>query len=328
MHPQGGVGGAAQPVTLARLGADGEQTDPRVAEAGRDVGVTDAEGRVLHQVDRVDLHSGADIEQDERSIHSRQDGGQRRAPYPEHATKADDRGRHRRPTGTGGDDSGHATGREREHRRPDRGLRIRAMGDRVGHSDAALHGVHRHAGPVGVGERGDDLVGDPAGADKQQLEIGFGSTRLQSAVNHDGGGVVPAEEVDGDPLGAGCLVQPTRCGWRHPGPKGSDLEDLTTVVRPADGAHGVRQLRRPALRAGDGRHRGRLPLRPARPGVAARHSALRYGHDFSLDQAGGDLQRAMVGGTGSVRCAVCWSFGEALQSRPPRVHLLVAVVGG
>jgi hypothetical protein len=35
---------------------------------------------------------------------------------------------------------------------------------------------------------------------------------VQSAVNHDGGSVIPAEEVDGDPRGAG--------GWRRlPGPR-------------------------------------------------------------------------------------------------------------
>ena len=39
-------------------------------------------------------------------------------------------------------------------------------------------------------------------ADKQQLESGIGLSGAQSAVNHDGGSLVPAEEVDGDPRGA------------------------------------------------------------------------------------------------------------------------------
>ena len=217
----------------------------------------------------------------------------------------------------------------------DRGLRIRAVGDRVGHADAAIHGVHRDAGPVDVGERGNDLVGDPAGADEQQLEIGFGSTRLQSAVNHDGGGVVPAEEVDGDPQGAGCLVQPTRCGWRHPGPKGSDLEDLATVVRAADGAHGVRQLRRPALRAGDGRDRRSPSTAPGATGCCCATFALRYGHGFSLDQAGGSpaacqwygVDALCVGGHSVRRCraaqreSTCWwPWSAGSSSQAPRIR--------
>ena len=39
-------------------------------------------------------------------------------------------------------------------------------------------------------------------ADEQQLKVGIGAAGPQSAVNHDGGSIVPAEEVDGDPRGA------------------------------------------------------------------------------------------------------------------------------
>ena len=51
-------------------------------------------------------------------------------------------------------------------------------------------------------EGGEDLVGHLARADEQQVKVGIGAAGVQSAVNHDGGGVVPAEEVDGDPRGA------------------------------------------------------------------------------------------------------------------------------
>jgi hypothetical protein len=54
---------------------------------------------------------------------------------------------------------------------------------------------------VGCREGVDDLVGHLAGADEQEAQIGISCERPQSAVNHDGGSSVPAEEVDGDPHG-------------------------------------------------------------------------------------------------------------------------------
>src|SRR5205814_4314693 len=80
----------------------------------------------------------------------------------------------------------------------------------------------------------------------------------------------------------------------------SDLDDLAAVVRAADAAGGVRQFRRPALRAGDGGDGGGLPLRPAGPGVAARHPALPNGHDWLPFLLGvvdelGELRPARVG---------------------------------
>ncbi|GAA0458454.1 hypothetical protein Ade02nite_07800 [Paractinoplanes deccanensis] len=48
----------------------------------------------------------------------------------------------------------------------------------------------------------DDLVGGFGRADEQQVKGRVGLAGAQSAVNHDGGSVVPAEEVDGDPRGA------------------------------------------------------------------------------------------------------------------------------
>jgi hypothetical protein len=43
------------------------------------------------------------------------------------------------------------------------------------------------------------LVGDRAWADEHQVEVRIGATGPQSAVNHDGGSIIPAEEVNGDP---------------------------------------------------------------------------------------------------------------------------------
>jgi hypothetical protein len=48
----------------------------------------------------------------------------------------------------------------------------------------------------------ENRVGDIKRADEQQVKGGIGLTGAQSAVNHDGGSLVPAEEVDGDPRGA------------------------------------------------------------------------------------------------------------------------------
>jgi len=73
---------------------------------------------------------------------------------------------------------------------------------RVGHADAAVHDQHLNPDAVPFRERAKNLVGGRAGADEEKLEIGIGAAGLQSAVNHDGGGVVPAEEVDGDPSSA------------------------------------------------------------------------------------------------------------------------------
>src|SRR5687768_5999329 len=98
-----------------------------------------------------------------------------------------------------------------------------------------------------------------------------------------GSGAAPAEMTRPDCSGAWAPDVRRRSGATRPGcgrvtPWCSDLEDLTAVVGAADAAGGVRQLRRLALGAGHGRDRGRLPVRPAGPGVAARHLALRDGH--------------------------------------------------
>jgi hypothetical protein len=44
-------------------------------------------------------------------------------------------------------------------------------------------------------------IGHRRRADGHEAEVRIGCQGLQSAVNHDGGGVIPAEEVDGDPRG-------------------------------------------------------------------------------------------------------------------------------
>jgi hypothetical protein len=79
-----------------------------------------------------------------------------------------------------------------------------------------------HSGPVPIGgrERADDLVGHALWPDEEEVEVLVGAARLQSAVNHDGGSPVPAEEVDGDPRGARrvCPVPRRPVGSRHPSP--------------------------------------------------------------------------------------------------------------
>src|ERR1700722_3529932 len=63
-------------------------------------------------------------------------------------------------------------------------------------------------------------------------------------------------------------------------PTGSDGQYLLAVVLTAVRAHRVRQLglTAGAIRADRERWSGRLPLRAASPGVAARHLPLRNGH--------------------------------------------------
>jgi hypothetical protein len=65
--------------------------------------------------------------------------------------------------------------------------------------------------------------GAGGGAPPPQLEVRIGTAGLQSAVNHDGGGVVPAEEVNGDPRGA--LGRPS-VGSGQPGPGGDQTSTI------------------------------------------------------------------------------------------------------
>lgn len=56
--------------------------------------------------------------------------------------------------------------------------------------------------PLPGGQCGTHLVGDVRWTDEQQVKIGISAAGAQSAVNHDGGCPVPAEEVNGDPRDA------------------------------------------------------------------------------------------------------------------------------
>ena len=53
--------------------------------------------------------------------------------------------------------------------------------------------------PVGRIDGNNNLLGDRCGADEKEMDVGIGATGPLSAVNHDGGSIIPAEEVDGDP---------------------------------------------------------------------------------------------------------------------------------
>ncbi|GID25725.1 hypothetical protein Abr02nite_07080 [Paractinoplanes brasiliensis] len=62
-----------------------------------------------------------------------------------------------------------------------------------------------------------NLAGRLLRADEQQVKGRVGLAGAQSAVNHDGGSMVPAEEVDGDPRGArlpdSCLSGSRSADW-------------------------------------------------------------------------------------------------------------------
>jgi hypothetical protein len=72
-----------------------------------------------------------------------------------------------------------------------------------------------------VVEHAEDLVGHFAWPDEEKVQIWIGGAGAQSAVNHDGGSPVPAEEVDGDPRGTGRMMPPGRrpVGSRHLRPR-------------------------------------------------------------------------------------------------------------
>ncbi|GAA2334293.1 hypothetical protein GCM10010170_013780 [Dactylosporangium salmoneum] len=95
---------------------------------------------------------------------------------------------------------------------------------RVGHADGGVDWDDAYAPAVFVRERADDLAGRFSRPDEDEVEVWIGAACAQSAVNHDGGSPVPAEEVDGDPRDAGREFPAVRrsVGSRHPDP----------VVRP------------------------------------------------------------------------------------------------
>ncbi|GAA1758048.1 hypothetical protein GCM10009681_31610 [Luedemannella helvata] len=76
---------------------------------------------------------------------------------------------------------------------------VGAAGGRFGHRDVLISDENLHPLAGGGVEGSRHLVGHPAGADEKELKFRIGLAGSQSAVNHDGGGIVPAEEVDGDP---------------------------------------------------------------------------------------------------------------------------------
>ena len=129
--------------------------------------------------------------------------------------------------GPGGDERVGLAPGEQVDGGPDMGTRAGTPYRIVVHADRDGRGVRDH--PVtDVGRQGSvELAGDRVGADEQETEVGVGAQGPQSAVNHDGGGIVPAEEVDGDPRSA-----PRPRGWkraRHPaGPCGQ----TSTTWRP------------------------------------------------------------------------------------------------
>ncbi|GID97488.1 hypothetical protein Adi01nite_69000 [Amorphoplanes digitatis] len=93
--------------------------------------------------------------------------------------------------------------RDGEHGRPHAGLDpvdVRFRGARPAQPGGG--GEDTHPGPVGRVEGVENRVGSLDRADEKQLKGRIGLAGTQSAVNHDGGSLVPAEEVDGDPRGA------------------------------------------------------------------------------------------------------------------------------
>jgi hypothetical protein len=91
----------------------------------------------------------------------------------------------------------------------------------LAHADRAVDHGHADALAVVDRERAKDLVGRLAWPYEEKLQVWIGAARAQSAVNHDGGSTVPAEEVDGDPRGAGRGLPAVRrpVGSRHPDPE-------------------------------------------------------------------------------------------------------------
>ena len=183
--------------------ADRQQSDPRLVDARHQPGVGRTEYRVLDELDRVHLHPGADVEQYERPLRTGQDRGEGRPPNARKPAKAHDRRGDNRPASPGRHHGVGPIARQTVHGGADGRLRIGPPRDRIGHRDPVLRG--QHIDPVANDrvEATPDLVGHRPGADEEEREVRIRLQSQQSAVYHDGGGAIPAEEVNGDPRAPG-----------------------------------------------------------------------------------------------------------------------------
>jgi hypothetical protein len=144
---------------------------------------------VPDQGGRAGVDGGAHVEQQHPAVRGGQDGGEGRAADAGPAAEAERGGAHHRSGGAGGDDGVGVPVGDRPYGGADRVVRV---------------GGQAQAHPVLVRrvEGAKEPAGHLTGADEQQMQGRVGLACPQSAVNHDGGCVVPAEEVDGDPRGA------------------------------------------------------------------------------------------------------------------------------
>jgi len=192
------VGPPGELVSLAGFGPDGEQPDPRGADAQRELGVGHAELAELHQHLRLGVGGGAGVDEHRPAGPGRQHHGQ---PRPRHV------GQRPQPQSRGGD---HAAGRPGRHHRgrlappdqlaghgharprpPQAGQRALVHGQVVlgGHdAELARPGVRAQLG------QGLPQAGGRPGQQDLQAVLALGGERARDDLV---GGVIAAHGVDG-----------------------------------------------------------------------------------------------------------------------------------
>jgi hypothetical protein len=128
-------GDPAQPVALARLGADGQQAHARGPDAVRGRRVGRPHHGELRQLRRGDVGAGADVEQHDRTAQRRQ---RRAHSGPAHARLPPESvhgGRDGGAAGSGGDETDGPAVRDGRHPGPHRGVGAHGAQRRVGHAD-------------------------------------------------------------------------------------------------------------------------------------------------------------------------------------------------
>lgn len=150
---------------------------------------------------RAGFQGATHVEEHDGPGDGRQGGDEGRPADLRPAAEPEGGGGDRGAGGTGGDEGVGGAVPHRGDGGADGALRACRAGV-VGHADLVPDRAHRDPGPVHRFQGGDQRVGDLGRSDEQQVQVRIGADGPQSAVNHDGGSVVPAEEVNGDPRGA------------------------------------------------------------------------------------------------------------------------------
>jgi hypothetical protein len=186
-------------VALARLGADGEQPDPRQGHAERELGVGDPELAELDQHLRLGVRGRAGVDEHRAARTGRQHHGQ---PWPQHAgqrpepepgDRDDAAGR------PGGDHRGRVALPDQLARHGHARSRAAQAGQRaLVHAQVFLGRHHAQLIGVGIGAEGGQRLPQPRGGAGQQHPDAVLALRRERAGHDLVGGVITAHGVDRD----------------------------------------------------------------------------------------------------------------------------------